>query len=230
MDDLTNLKFHRRLFVLDRQIEYNDDQNLFKMGRWLGRKWRDARQRLDRATLQLEVGSVPETELRAEWEAQVATQLRRAPREPGSFQTMVANILAGQSKYAGEKEIDKILLDVARVDELQDDLRRARADLRGKAHKMKPREVQDLTDRIEGLAGELKSVRQRIVLAKSQLGTGALRTFDSLRGDAYVTARVNARALRVNIRMAVRAHKFEREKLERNYRRQVMRKCARTCR
>ncbi|KZV98604.1 hypothetical protein EXIGLDRAFT_589192, partial [Exidia glandulosa HHB12029] len=38
----------------------------------------------------------------------------------------------------------------------------------------------------------------------------------------YIRARVNARALRVNIRMSVRAHKFEREKLERDYRRQVM--------
>lgn len=68
------------MFVLDRQIEYNDDQNLFKMGRWLGRKWRDATQRLDRARLQLEVSAVPVSELETEWQAQVAAQLQRAPR------------------------------------------------------------------------------------------------------------------------------------------------------
>lgn len=115
------------------------------------------------------------------------------------------------------------MLDVARVEELQDDLRRGRADLRGKAHKMTAREVQELTDHNDSLAREMKSLRARMTLAKSQLGTGALRRFDELRGDAYIRARVNARALRVSIRMAVRAHKFEREKLERSYRRQVMR-------
>lgn len=115
------------------------------------------------------------------------------------------------------------MLDVARVEELQEQLRQDRAKLRKKAHKLSARDVQALTDRIDGTTGDLKSTRQRIALAKSQLGTGALRTFESLRGDAYVRARVNARALRVSIRMSIRAHKFEREKLERNYRREVMR-------
>ncbi|KZV78159.1 hypothetical protein EXIGLDRAFT_634522 [Exidia glandulosa HHB12029] len=50
-----------------------------------------------------------------------------------------------------------------------------------------------------------------------------MRRFEELRGDAYVRARVNARALRVSIRMAIRAHKFEREKLERSYRSQLLR-------
>lgn len=144
-------------------------------------------------------------------------------RHGSRFADGMTDVHSGQSKYAGDKEVDKILLDVARVEELQDDLRRGRADLRGKAHKLTAREVQDLTDSNDGLARELKNLRGRIALAKSQLGTGALRTFDALRGDAYITARVNARALRVSIRMAVRAHKFEREKLERSYRRQVMR-------
>lgn len=49
-----------------------------------------------------------------------------------------------------------------------------------------------------------------------------MQRYEELCGDVYVRARVNARAFRVSIRMAIRAHKFEREKLERAYRNQAM--------
>lgn len=114
-------------------------------------------------------------------------------------------------------------MDVSRAEDLQQEVRTLSAKLRKTAHKLSAREVQQLTDSVSVSRRALKSVNQRVVLAKAQLGSGALRTLDTLRGDAYIRARINARALRVAIRIAVRAHKFEREKLERNYRRQVMR-------
>ncbi|KZV91909.1 hypothetical protein EXIGLDRAFT_585822, partial [Exidia glandulosa HHB12029] len=200
--------YHKRLFVLDRQIEYVDEQNLHRIGRWLGRKWRDATRRRDNALLRVELCHVSEAELMQEWEAQVAAQLEQAPR---------------QSKHAGQKGIDRVLLDVARLDELKVDLRHAKAEVNRKAHTSTPREVQALTDRVEDIKTDMKSLRDRISRGRLELGTGALKELDALRGDAYVRARVNARAMRVSIRMAIRAHKFEREKLERNYRRQVMR-------
>lgn len=199
--------YFRRLFVLDRQISHIQDQNTLKYGRWLARKSRDTARRLADAELSLEATGLKEEDLRAQWSAQKASQLQPAPR---------------QSKYAGDKELDKILLDLAHVDELRQELREDRTKLRKTAHKLSTRDVQQLSDRIEQAEAQLKATRARIDLTRSQLGTGALRRFESMRGDAYLRARVNARAVRVQIRMSIQAHKFEREKLERNYRRHVM--------
>ncbi|EJD49158.1 hypothetical protein AURDEDRAFT_59665 [Auricularia subglabra TFB-10046 SS5] len=203
--------FFRRRFLLDRQIDHIQQQNTFKLGRWLVRRWLEVQRRMAEATSQLSLCSVNEDELERQWKAQVASQLAPGPR---------------QSKYAGDKALDKILLDLARIDDHRAQQREDRAALRRSAHTMSAPEVQSLTDRIERLSGEIKATRARVELARSQLGTGALRKFESLRGDAYIKARVNARALRIQIRMAIQSHKFEREKLERNYWRHVMRECA----
>lgn len=74
-------QFFRRLFVLDRQIEFVGDQNLFKAGRWLGRKWREATRRLKQADKELTLGGFNEAELQKEWDAQVKAQLEPAPRK-----------------------------------------------------------------------------------------------------------------------------------------------------
>ncbi|KZV85255.1 hypothetical protein EXIGLDRAFT_586427, partial [Exidia glandulosa HHB12029] len=31
--------YHRRLYILDRQMEYVAAQNIYKMGKWLARRW-----------------------------------------------------------------------------------------------------------------------------------------------------------------------------------------------
>ncbi|EJD43484.1 hypothetical protein AURDEDRAFT_41732, partial [Auricularia subglabra TFB-10046 SS5] len=200
---ISNLRvsgFFRRLFVLDRQIDFLDNQGLYKMGRWLSKRWADARQRMLDAERHLELCGVAEDVLRAQWKAQISAQLAPTPREL--------------------QQIDKILLDLALVDDLQQEMADDRSKLRASAHRLAARDVQAITTRIEQSKRDIKTARSRISVAQSQLGTGSLRKFEELRGDAYVRARVNARALRVNIRMAIQAHKFEREKLERNYRRQ----------
>ncbi|EJD38583.1 hypothetical protein AURDEDRAFT_72046, partial [Auricularia subglabra TFB-10046 SS5] len=199
--------YFRRLFVLDRKIAHIQEQNVFKFGRWLARRSREMARRLGEAQLVLESCGVPERELRDQWKAQQKSQLQPVPR---------------QSKYAGDKAVDKILLDLARIDELREQLRDDRLKQRKSAHVLSPRDAQQLSDRIDETDTQLKATRARVDLARSQLGTGALRRYETLRGDAYIRTRVNARAVRVQIRMAIQAHKFEREKLERNYRRHVM--------
>ena len=74
-------------------------------------------------------------------------------------------------------------------------------------------------------ASDIAATQARVKTATSALGTDSAARLQELRGNAYIAARVNARALRANIREAVRSHKFEREKLERSYRNQVMRAC-----
>lgn len=129
---------------------------------------------------------------------------------------------AGQSAHAADKVINAILLAMGTVDDLKQEHRDVKKALR-KAHKMTPVETQELTTRVEAIQRELEEERERIVTLNASLGTEQCRRLEAMRGNAYLRARVNARALRATIRHALQAHKFERRKLERAYRAQVMR-------
>lgn len=108
------------------------------------------------------------------------------------------------------------------VADLKEEARETRTKLR-KIHKMTASEAQDLTARADAIQRELSTTKTRISTMHASLGTEQCRRLEDLRGSAYLSARVNARVLRDNIRIALQAHKFEREKLERTYRRQIMR-------
>lgn len=110
------------------------------------------------------------------------------------------------------------------VDELKQDICKERDGLR-KVHKLDALETQRTRSRIENLTEEMKKTETEIATLNATLGTEHCRKLEQMRGDAYLRARVNARALRGNIRRALQGHKFERRKLERAYRHQVLREC-----
>lgn len=130
----------------------------------------------------------------------------------------------GQSANGADKIIDKILLALGTVDDLQQEAREVKTALR-KAHKMTASETQQLATRTEAISRELAATRANIATMNASLGAEQCRRLEAMRGNAYLRARVNARALRPAIRHALQAHKFERQKLERAYRHQVMREC-----
>ncbi|EJD43332.1 hypothetical protein AURDEDRAFT_66428 [Auricularia subglabra TFB-10046 SS5] len=200
--------FFRRLFLLDRQFDFIDREGMKKFGKWLARRWRDCMRRLQESEDILASRSHDESTLAKEWEKQVASQLVKPAR---------------QSKRAGDKEIDRILLDVGRADDLYETVKEDEAKLRKTAAILSAAELEALTNRIDSGRREVKALKARIKSAANALGAQSAARLQAMRGDAYVSARVNARALRANIRESVRAHKFERERLERAYRRQVMR-------
>jgi hypothetical protein len=82
-------------------------------------------------------------------------------------------------------------------------------------------EVGEEASAISEEARLLKEWRSRIKIRMNGLGEGNTRKLKEMRGDQYLRARVNARTLRENIRRSLVAHKFERSRLERNYRAQI---------
>ncbi|EJD39691.1 hypothetical protein AURDEDRAFT_41585, partial [Auricularia subglabra TFB-10046 SS5] len=201
--------YFRRLFMLDRQFDFLDQEGMKKLGKWLARRWRECMKRMHSTHETLKGLRYDEAMLDGEWKDQVRSQLVK-PKP-------------GQSKAAGDKAINDILLDIGRAQEAAKLVKRAETKLRKTAHSMRPSDLQALTDSIDSGKREVKTIKARIKTASGALGTESTRQLQAMRGDDYVCARVNARALRANIREAVRAHKFERERLERAYRRQVMR-------
>lgn len=213
------------MFVLDRQIDAMNTNARWNFAIWLRRRHGDAVRRKLAAGRVLAGCGVSEAVLTTEWEAQVTTQLKKPPRAYNvgtGVEALTWDMRAGQSAHGADKVIDNILLAMGAIDDLKQEQRDVKRALR-KVHKMTPSETQELTTRMEAVERELEAERTRIGTLNASLGTEQCRRLDAMRGDAYLRARVNARALRATIRHALQAHKFERRKLERAYRHQVMR-------
>lgn len=133
-----------------------------------------------------------------------------------------ADLCSGQSASAGDKAIEDIMLALGRLDELRGERRDARSKLR-KVEKLTPNEASEAQARLCEADDEIRRTESSIESMRAALGARAAQRWDALRGYAYLRARINARRQRAVIRASLQSHKFEREKLERSFRRHVMR-------
>ncbi|KZV96305.1 hypothetical protein EXIGLDRAFT_765408 [Exidia glandulosa HHB12029] len=198
--------YHRRLFVLDRQMESLNDDSLWKIGRWFLRRFDSATVRLKTAEEIVRLCGEDEAVLEQEWKNQVESQLVKTPR---------------QSSSAADKVIDEILVTMGRVDGLRQELKDERKRLQA-SHKMGDLEVAETTARVQSLRDEITAAESSLTNMRNSLGATARAKFETMRGDEYLRTRVNARALRATIRASLRSYKFERRKIERAFRHQLM--------
>ncbi|EJD38609.1 hypothetical protein AURDEDRAFT_40538, partial [Auricularia subglabra TFB-10046 SS5] len=197
--------FHRRLFVLDRQMDALARAGLWKLGVWLRRKRFAAERRLAEAQGVIRGRGVAREVLRAEWAQQVAAQLEKPARK---------------SAKAGDAAIDEILIALGTIQDYKQEIRDSRKDLR-KAHALTAGQTEALEASIDGARRGIEATETRILKLHETLGTERCRRLDQMRGNAYICARVNARAARASIRQSLVKHKFEHRKVERAYRHQA---------
>lgn len=76
----TTLQFHRRLFVLDRQVDALQRDSMWKIGSWLARRFHNAEGREEAVKVVLDLATLPRKVIEQEWYAQVAAQLVKPPR------------------------------------------------------------------------------------------------------------------------------------------------------
>jgi hypothetical protein len=74
------LQYFQRLFLLDTQIKYLDQQSLEALGNWLRRRWYHCQAKKNVANAELEKLDIPEAQLRSEWAAQLKEQTKPVPR------------------------------------------------------------------------------------------------------------------------------------------------------
>ncbi|KAH7100407.1 hypothetical protein BKA62DRAFT_597620, partial [Auriculariales sp. MPI-PUGE-AT-0066] len=198
---------HRRKFIIDRQIQFLDSDGIQRMGEWIARRSRECELRMSDAETKLHALGIEDVTIEREWESQLQVQLEKLP---------------AQSQNAGDKVIESVITTKARVDEIAVELKAQKAKLKKTAGKSTARQVYALTNDVAKLEREQATLKAQIKEATSTLGASGKVRLEELRGDAYIRARINARALRSKIRAAVVAHKFERGRLERAYRRHIM--------
>jgi hypothetical protein len=69
------------MYNLDSQFDFNNEENLFKLGTWLRRKTHACEVKLQEAEEVLRECGFSEEVLRREWEAQVKAQTKPLPRK-----------------------------------------------------------------------------------------------------------------------------------------------------
>ncbi|KAF9230152.1 hypothetical protein BU15DRAFT_83984, partial [Melanogaster broomeanus] len=156
---------------------------------WLKRRWNYCQEKKEHAESRLEeLGWSMET-LKAEWLAQVTEQTKPAPRS--------REIIQWEKALEANRSIMM-------------DLTKAMANRNGNPT--------ELTMQLNEATARDTKLKNDIRIGKARLGVDGQANLTALRTNAYLQARMNARALIQRLRDRLRQRKFELEKLERSYR------------
>ncbi|KAH8108985.1 hypothetical protein DFH11DRAFT_1691281 [Phellopilus nigrolimitatus] len=192
--------FYQRLHLIDTQVQFLSNSNLFKLGAWLSNRTRQCYRRLHGAEQERAKCAISESELALEWEKQVDEQTKALPR---------------QSKSAACNAVEEIYALRSRSDAVRQRLRTLQRNIAN--------EDGD-SDETQKTIKELESAYTRLireVTAKERaLGTGDKAKLASFRSSTFINIRMNARAVKSRLRSKLQNRKFELQSNERPYRTQ----------
>ncbi|KAG6913748.1 hypothetical protein DXG01_004554 [Tephrocybe rancida] len=196
--------YHQRLYTLDRQVDHAQRETLENLGAWLLRRWHHALAKQMAAESILRECGKSETELRAEWEAQVKTQTKPLPR---------------QSRNTGKDAVKELLQLCETRDRLKKREREYNVLVEDEAMPMD--EYMEVKVDLESVCLRLQELATRIRNKQSILGVTDRARLKNLTNNPFLAARMNALALKQRLRDRLRARKFEMERLECSFRKQV---------
>ncbi|KDQ06045.1 hypothetical protein BOTBODRAFT_86138, partial [Botryobasidium botryosum FD-172 SS1] len=196
---------HRRLFTLDAQLLHLNIKSMYRLAIWLARRMRTCQKRLIEASQGVNECRVDVGTLRREWLAQLTAQTEDAPR---------------QSKHLADRALAEIILERAWVKEAESGIK----DLAIQIVKLEEsgEDATNLESELAKMRTALVQTKGRLITMEKAVGVEGRSKLKTLMGNPYLQARMNARALKARIRAKLVEHKFERTKLERVYRRQVL--------
>lgn len=219
-------QYHHRVYTLDTQVKHADEASLFKLAEWNHRRGLHSTAKRVEATEAFKDAGHSLELLRKQWADQVATQTKPLPRKSvllsrahGSRLNFLFSFFAGRSKNQGEKAVAIVLALREAVATLNDELSKLNADVRDALD-------HDDYDRMNSAKEEATKMReardkaQRKVRVKEQaLGVDGRAKLQNQKHVKYFQLRMNARAHKQRLRDLLRAHKFERDGVERTSRR-----------
>ncbi|THU82139.1 hypothetical protein K435DRAFT_823279 [Dendrothele bispora CBS 962.96] len=195
--------YHVRLYTLDSQFHFNNEQALLNAGKWLCRKNQQCETRHRAAQEIVDNAGYLVAVLREQWANQVRSQTKPLPR---------------QQKQAAKKAVEETLRLRKNVEVYKQrviDLETlmvsdsSRSDQRAMAE-------EDLLK----AKGQLRTARQKLAQQERHLGIPERRELKQLVSSPFLTKRMNALSLKIRLRQRLRTRKFELDRLERSYRKQ----------
>ncbi|RDB26796.1 hypothetical protein Hypma_005259 [Hypsizygus marmoreus] len=197
-------RYHQWLYTLDKQVEHAHTAILTHLGQWLLRRSQHCHTKLLEAEALLRACGHNEEFLRAQWKAQVTAQTRPLPRRSQT-----------QGKTAVEEAIR---------------LRKARDIHKKRVEELEAVIVDPTTDaetfvdaelRLDDARAALEHANANVHAKERALGVDSHAELLRLVNSPFITARMNARAVKTRLREKLRACKFELDRLERSFHKQV---------
>ncbi|KAJ3759292.1 hypothetical protein EV360DRAFT_82236 [Lentinula raphanica] len=194
---------HTRLYTLDSQVQHADRLSLVGLGEWLARKWRITQSKYREADAEVHDSGKDPQYLREQWKSQISSQTKPLPR---------------QSKSAGQTAIEEAIR-----------LRKARDSLRDRVSALEDiisdvdlevYEIAEAEEQLPELRDKLSSIQAKLTRQEQMLGVTGRAQYQRLASSPFIALRINAHALKIRLRKRLTSRKFERDRIERSFRRQ----------
>ncbi|KAL0569797.1 hypothetical protein V5O48_012165 [Marasmius crinis-equi] len=193
--------YYQHLYTLDAQVTHDDRESLKDLGAWLARKLSDARGAEIEGQREMEASGRTEAFLRDQWEAQKAEQTKPLPKK---------------SNLLGKKAVQEVMRLRTSLDLLE----------------QKRRELEDVVMNLDvpdwrhdEAVEELPEIQVKVVEARKKLrakehllGVKDSQAAQHLQDSPFLRERMRALALKNRLVALIRARKFQRDRLERSFR------------
>ncbi|THU80594.1 hypothetical protein K435DRAFT_874226 [Dendrothele bispora CBS 962.96] len=195
--------YHLRIYTLDTQFHFINNENLRKMGSWIRRKEPLLENKWTQNEKELTESGQSRSALRKHWLEQVNTQTRPLPSQSKNKgkNAVLECMRLRRAQKALEGRMKHLQEIIGNPDSADYEVATAEADL--------PKVMEDYEKKTQTLRKKEKA-----------LGVGEKSQLHHLVNSVYINKSMNARAVMVRLRERLRACKFELERLERSYRKQ----------
>ncbi|KAG6806228.1 hypothetical protein H0H92_012167 [Tricholoma furcatifolium] len=197
---------HQRIYTLDRQVHFGTSEIHQNLGIWLNRRHKHTQQKLARAKGAIELCENTVEYLREQWRIQVSHQTKPLPR---------------QSRYAGRNAVNELMRLRETRDELKQDIETYNQMLM--QEDITADEHIDLMTDMRGAKEKLQELTLKIRHKESVLDVNEHAQLERLVKNPYIACKVNALAVKQRLRDRLRSRKFELERVERSFRKQMRR-------
>ncbi|KAJ7059947.1 hypothetical protein C8F01DRAFT_989075 [Mycena amicta] len=202
--------YHNRLYTLDRQLTYNKDASLQRLGEWILRRHRHCTNQRAAAEKDLRVAQdachKSVEELREQFSLQVQAQTRPIQR---------------RSKKLGEKAVEHVLQLRTAVKAGEAELAALRRTLTVAVNKDDDENLDALMLQVTEAQESLDKTQLKLQRKERALGVPGQKLLKKISRSEYLSLRMNARALKTRLRDRLRSRKFELDRVERSFRRLV---------
>ncbi|KAJ3716253.1 hypothetical protein DFJ43DRAFT_1006930 [Lentinula guzmanii] len=196
--------YYTRLHTLDSQIQYIHSASLRDIFLFLVRKCKQASTRWEEGDKDVRYSMRSPEFLRQQWHAQVEASTKPLPR-----QSPTAGKKAIQAAIQTQKARDIVAESVKRLEEITAN------------PSAQPYDIANAELELPSALLKLRKIGEDLRAKETKLGVDGMREYRHLASSPFVRDRMNARALKTRICQRLRARKFERDRLERSFRRQI---------
>ncbi|KAL0574854.1 hypothetical protein V5O48_007108 [Marasmius crinis-equi] len=196
--------YYQRLYTLDCQVEHADNQSLQGLGVWILRKRSDAHGAEWAGNKEIEESGYSAEYLREQWELQKVAQTKPLPRKSNQ-----------QGKKAVE-EVMRLRSSLEMLRKKQEELESVVMDLDAD-----PYDYAEATESLPGVKQRVAETQRKLRVKEQLLGVEEQQEVRHLTRSPFLRDQMNAVALKTRLMSHLRARKFQRDRLERSFRKQI---------